>query len=213
MADSLFVAKEFAVNQEDRVTTRFIARTSLRLLAALLLAMSPGAAFAQEVLGMINVGGGPQPNGDQVHRTAGVDLNLWRWDRTARQQISVGVGYTFLRSNRGPNKQLHAISVYPQLTLTPADPNRFGRFFPQGAVPYFFVRALGPSYISERTIGEREQGKRFTFQAQIGVGMRWKSDNRTKHLALSAKHFSNANLYADNDGIDMPLVLSYGVTF
>ncbi len=32
-------------------------------------------------------------------------------------------------------------------------------------------------------------------------------------IALSWKHFSNADLFDDNDGIDLPVVLNVGIKF
>jgi hypothetical protein len=79
---------------------------------------------------------------------------------------------------------------------------------------YFFVRALGPTYISSNTLGERKQDNHFAFQAQIGFGYEKKmASGSTMLLQLSWKHFSNANLFSDNDGIDIPFVLSMGIRF
>lgn len=164
---------------------------------------------------MLSLGGGPQPSGHQSHRTAGIDVDVWQYQRSARQQLSIGMGYTYLHSSRGPEDELHIVSVYPQLTLTPASGDFLLRglrpWLPAASVPYFFVRALGPSYMSRDSIGRREQ-RHVTLQAMFGLGVHWPSaSGRQHHLTLSWKHFSNANLFADNDGIDIPLVLSFGM--
>ena len=46
------------------------------------------------------------------------------------------------------------------------------------------------------------------FQAQVGVGLIAPAD--TWFIAASYKHFSNADLFAPNDGIDLPFVLTLG---
>ncbi len=52
------------------------------------------------------------------------------------------------------------------------------------------------------------------FQAQIGVGATIRTRNHAEVIiSLSWKHFSNANLYDDNDGIDFPIVLNFGIRF
>ena len=177
------------------------------------------AEFTSKRIGFFTVGGGPQPNGHQSHRTVGVDMEVWQFKRTPRQEISIGVSYTYLSSSRGPQDVLHALSLYPQLTLLPLgrnflDSTLIGQYFPRDAVPYFFVRALGPSYISENTLGSREQDNHFAFQALFGVGLRFSGPRGGKrYVAVSWKHFSNANIFSDNDGIDIPVVLSFGAKF
>ena len=162
----------------------------------------------------INIGGGPQVSGDQTHLSGGIDYEFWQHQRSARQMFTIGASYTYLQSNQGPNQKLHAVSIYPQLTLTPANNPPFTGWLPEGSTPYFFVRALGPTFISEATIGEREQHNHFTFQAGFGVGVKFTSARGAEHdLRLAWKHFSNANLYSTNDGIDIPIVLSFGMSF
>ena len=192
-----------------RVLSRTIAG-ALLLGSGLILAVP---AAANDLIGFINVGGGPQGESDQSHRSAGLDLNLYQYKRTPRQEISVGVGYTYLHANGAGNRVVHGVSIYPQLKLTPADKRPFQRYLPAGAEPYFLVRFLGPSYLSERQLGDRKQGRNFTFQAGVGVGFSVpQSNNRDLHFTLMWKHFSNANLYDDNDGIDVPVVVSFGMT-
>lgn len=169
-------------------------------------------AGGSELIGFVSLGGGPQGASDQSHRSLGVDLNVYQHQGTVRREISIGVGYTYINSNSGGNHVLHAVSVYPQLQLTPVDKTRFTRFLPEGAEPYFLVRFLAPSYMSERSLGNRQQENHFTFQAGFGVGFRIAGGSgRDQHLTLMWKHFSNANLYDENDGIDVPLVLSFGM--
>ena len=182
-----------------------------RIVVLLLLATSQ-VSFADTLF--IHGGGGPQASGNQNHLTAGLDYEFWHHDRSARQAFTIGVSYTYLHSDEGPNKELHAISIYPQLTLTPVDKNQFSRWLPENSTPYFFVRALGPTYISEPTIGERKQHNHFTFQAGFGVGVKFKSSRgHDRDLRVAWKHYSNANLYSENQGIDIPLVLSFGMKF
>jgi lipid A 3-O-deacylase len=166
------------------------------------------AAHADEVL--VNFGGGPQPHSAQHNTTFGFDYSFYRFERSPRQHIEVGASYTRLSTNAPVNGSLYALSVYPQLTFWPAANAVAARHAPSWARPFFFVRALGPSYISENALGTRQQAKHFAFQAQIGVGALIK--NKTL-LMISWKHFSNANLFSDNDGIDLPLVLHVGVRF
>ncbi len=168
-------------------------------------------ASASEMIGFVNVGGGPQGHSGQSHRSLGIDVNFFQYQRSVRQELSIGAGYTYINSNGAGNSDLHAFSVYPQLRLSPVDTSKFKKFLPQRAEPYFLVRFLGPSYISENSLGKRQQANHFSFQASVGVGFKIPGrSGKDAHFTLSWKHFSNANLFDDNDGIDVPLVLSIG---
>jgi|MGYP000208572777 hypothetical protein len=152
------------------------------------------------------IGAGSQPGSDQRNKLISLDYIFADWIRSPRSTLSLGIGYSQLKSNTDTNARLKVFSVFPQLTLTPASENLSNY--------YFFVRALGPSYISENTFGERKQDNHFTFQAQVGVGFKKDiSIDESILIQVSWKHFSNVNLFSDNDGIDIPLVVSIGYKF
>ncbi|WP_226643711.1 acyloxyacyl hydrolase [Microbulbifer variabilis] len=153
---------------------------------------------------LLSLGGGPQPDSKQNNKTFGVDYSFKTFEKSYRQHIDIGVSYTEVSTDAEESKHLRAFSIYPQLNLYPRQ-RSWGQ-------PYFFVRALGPSYISSNQLGNRRQDNNFSFQAQVGYGARinWKSKEDLV-LMVSWKHFSNANLFDDNDGIDMPFVINFGV--
>ena len=172
----------------------------------------PGASFGDELF--VTLGQGPQPHASQRNETVGFDYSFYHFERSARQRISVGVSYTRLQTNAADHTGLYALTVYPQVTLIPAKTSRIAAHSPHWAEPFFFVRALGPSYISNSTLGSRRQAEHFAFQAQLGMGVQLNPGaDRHAVIAVSWKHFSNANLYRANDGIDVPLVISVGVRF
>ncbi len=181
--------------------------------AAVLVSLgSPAPGLAGEV--WVNVGGGPQPGADQDNESAGFDIHIATFTATPRKALSIGASYTWIGTDFDTNSSLYAISVYPQLTFRPTENSRIRGWVPPGTEPFFFVRALGPSYISENTLGEREQANSFAFQAQIGAGLEFGgADGRRFVAAISWKHFSNANLFGDNDGIDLPVMLNVGIRF
>lgn len=155
---------------------------------------------------ILNLGGGPQNESQQHNRTYGLDYSFYRLERSYRQHFLLGISFTHVGANSAQDTGFSAISIYPQINLYP-------RRFAWGQ-PFFFVRALGPSYISRNRLGSRLQDHHFAFQAQVGIGAYL--DYREKENAIisfSFKHFSNANLFKDNDGIDLPFVLSVGMRF
>jgi hypothetical protein len=159
-------------------------------------------ATAGEV--MIFYGGGPQQHdSDQHNRGWGIDYSFYKIVRSVRSELSFGVGYTRLVNDADSHDSIYAISLYPQLTLYPENPVKLN--------PFFFVRALGPSYISDNQFGSREQDNHFSFQSQVGIGIRpYITEKQQIKIMLSWKHFSNANLFHDNDGFDLPITLSLG---
>ena len=152
--------------------------------------------------------------GHSVNSTAGVDYSFYRYDRSARSSWVIGASYTYMSVNSSEFDHIHAISLYPQLSLYPTSGSWVHAVVPGSGEPFFFVRALGPSYISADRLGSRQQSTNFSFQAQIGVGASYQLDNGGQAMfSVSWKHFSNANLYTNNDGIDLPIILNFGVRF
>lgn len=178
--------------------------TSTRLVAACLLALGllqANAARADELVWMVNAGGGQQSSSDQDNRMVGADLIFWKHERSERQELVVGVGYTDIRTNAGFDEHVQALSIFPQLNLYARGNDKVR--------PMFFVRALGPTWLSDRRLGDREQGRNFCFQAQIGGGL-WIGKDKDWLVALSYKHFSNAGLFSPNEAFDVPLLLTVG---
>ena len=155
----------------------------------------------------INTGGGQQPHAKQSNRSYGIDYHFYRFARSERRHLIIGASYTYIESDHNDNAlkdSLYAISVYPQINLY-LNERGWGQ-------PYFFVRALGPSYLSDNRLGERQQDNHFTFQAQVGAGAYINlGRGRRGSATISWKHFSNANLFNNNDGIDLPLMLNLGL--
>ena len=177
---------------------------------ACLLSLMPMAALAAEL--SLTLGGGQRVNSAQGNQTLGVDYSFFEHRRSERQTIDVGVSYTYMRTDAGSGDEMYAISIYPQLTLHPKAGGWIHERLPEAMSAFFFVRALGPSYLSNRKLGRREQSEHFGFQAQVGVGMRFTlGSERRGAVSLSWKHFSNANLFPENESFDFPIVLSLGL--
>lgn len=167
------------------------------------LALCP-CSLADEVL--FTVGAGPQHGTDQRNEQVSIDYSFYHQNRSPRSGLSIGVSYTRLTTDAASNRSMEAYTLYPQLTLWPTRESLQGWSF--------FVRALGPSYISSNNLGARKQDNHFAFQAQVGLGYEVDlGNNRALLLQASFKHFSNANLFHDNDGIDIPFVFSLGYKF
>lgn len=176
----------------------------IRLAAMCMLAIGSlcaTSARAGDLVWLVNAGGGEQSNSRQDNRMVGADLIFFQHRRSERQELVVGVGYTDMQTDAGFNEHVQAVSVFPQLNLY-ARGNEAVR-------PMFFVRALGPTWLSSRHLGDREQGSHFAFQAQVGAGL-WFGKDKDWLVSLSYKHFSNAELASPNEAFDVPVLLSLG---
>lgn len=159
-------------------------------------------------------GAGPQPGSEQRNKLAGIEYTFFSYERSSRQQIQVGVSYATWSTSAGSIRTVHAISVYPQLTFYPNRTSRIANAMPEGVLPFFFTRMLGPMYISEKSLGLRNQARHFSFHAQLGVGVLFETKGEAKGFAhFSWRHISNAGLFDPNDGIDVPLVLTVGIRY
>lgn len=154
----------------------------------------------------VSWGTGPQHNKHQHNSQVALDYNFYMFRFSPRRGISLGMGYTRLWTDLAADREIKAFSFYPQLTLWPVRESLRNT--------YFFVRALGPTYLSENRLGRRQQAENFAFQAQVGVGYRKQLNaDKTLMLQVSFKHFSNANLFSTNDGIDIPFLLTLGLSY
>jgi hypothetical protein len=177
---------------------RSIAASTCVLATGLLLSNN---ANAGELTWLVNAGGGRQSSSDQHNRMAGADLIFFKHARSERQEFVIGVGYTDIHTNAGFNEHVQAVSVFPQLNLYGAGNHAVRTMF--------FVRALGPTWLSSRYLGDREQGSNFAFQAQVGAGL-WFGKDKDWLVSLSYKHFSNANFASPNEAFDVPVLLTLG---
>lgn len=82
--------------------------------------------------------------------------------------------------------------------------------FGTGVFPYL-EGGIGVSYISEKTIKERNMSSHFQFEDRIGVGVRV-GEERKHDLNFGYLHYSNAGIKQPNDGIDI-FILSYTYSF
>jgi hypothetical protein len=184
-------------------------RPILKTLPLLILVFAHTSAGADDLA--LFYGAGPQPGSDQRNSLAGVEYTFYSFERSSRQHIQVGVSYATWRTGAGSSHTVHAVSVYPQLTFYSGRTSKIVNAMPEGVLPFFFMRMLGPMYISEKSLGLRNQARHFSFHAQHGAGLLFETKWSAKGFAhFSWRHISNANLFSPNDGIDVPFVVTVG---
>jgi len=128
----------------------------------------------------------------------------WDWPRTFFKDKPIVVsGYWeyslsqwFTDGNRnGDNKNLTTIAVAPIFRFQ-ANPNTFTRIIP------YIEGSIGLSLHSRPVIGRRELGGNFAFQDLAGAGIIF-GKRHEFDLSYHYIHYSHANLFGDNDGVDI----------
>lgn len=77
---------------------------------------------------------------------------------------------------------------------------------------YLEYSVAGPSFISKTKMDGLDTGEKFTFYDQMGLGV-FTGKNKNLNLGLRIAHFSNGNLFPNNDGVMVPLTFSLGYSF
>lgn len=96
------------------------------------------------------------------------------------------------------------LSVYPVL--------RFNFLHTKAADFYFYYSVAGPSFISGTLLDGYLMGAHFTFQDTMGTGI-FLGKQRRFNGELKIGHYSNGNIYTENEAVKVPLSIELGYTF
>lgn len=88
---------------------------------------------------------------------------------------------------------------------------RFNAIRTKPADIFFEYSVAGPTFISKTTIDTVKTGKKFTFHDFMGVGA-FVGKKRNIYTGIRIAHYSNGNLFPQNDGVMIPLTFSLGYT-
>lgn len=135
----------------------------------------------------------------------GVSLHYQRNIFHGRKLFSLdwGTSLSFWKS-KNKNDQFYTFSVFPLFRFT------FLRTRP--ADLYFYYSVAGPTFISKTTIDSVNTGKHFTFQDLMGIGT-FAGKNRHINAEVRIGHYSNGNIFPNNDGVKIPLTFNLGYSF
>ena len=143
--------------------------------------------------------------GGEAHLKQGISVNYQRNIFHAKKVFAFDWGITAgWWKSRDNNDEFYSFSLYPLL-----------RFMTVRTKPldlFFEYSVAGPSFISKTVIDNKETGKRFTFQDFMGMGI-VAGKNRNMNAGIRIAHFSNGNIYPENDGVKVPLTFSIGYAF
>ncbi|HQW44763.1 MAG TPA: acyloxyacyl hydrolase [Chitinophagaceae bacterium] len=140
--------------------------------------------------------------GGAAHLKEGFSVNYQRNVFHARKVFSLdwGAGMGFWRS-RNNNDKFLTLSLYPVL--------RFTAFRSPKTDLFFEYTVAGPTYISKTLIDNETTGKKFTFYDAMGIGM-FTGKKKNLNAGLRIAHFSNGNIFSENNGVKVPLTFSLG---
>ena len=111
-----------------------------------------------------------------------------------------GAGLSYLTSRQN-TEGIFTASLYPIF--------RFTAIRTKITDLYFVYSFAGPSFISRTTIDGMDTGEKFTFQDFMGLGI-FSGKNRNLNAEIKIIHYSNGNLFPQNNGLMIPLTFSLG---
>ncbi len=114
-----------------------------------------------------------------------------------------GVSFSHYSSNLN-NDKFWAISAFPVFRFTVVHSKPFDF--------YLNYSLAGPTYFSRLTVDDLETGPKFTFQDFMGAGFYFGKERKI-NTELRIAHYSNGNLFANNQGVKIPLTFNLGYTF
>ena len=127
--------------------------------------------------------------------------NIFHTSKMFSFNWGAGMGYWRTNQNR---EGFFTVSVYPVL--------RFTSFRSKAADLFFEYSVAGPTFISKTTIDNTITGKHFTFQDFMGIGIQ-AGKNKSWVTGFRIAHFSNGNLFPQNEGVKVPLTLHLAKAF
>ncbi|UTV30562.1 acyloxyacyl hydrolase [Photobacterium atrarenae] len=166
-------------------------------LCAIAVSITPGLSSAATWLNSIEIGTGKSFDHDNVYR---ISLqrhfdHQWIPSKTGFLSGYLDVSYSHWKNghtDKNGNNNVYALSpVFSYVFHTPSPTS------------YLFIEAgIGASYLSEHSIGDLNFGGQFQFEDRLGIG----AQHQSWRVSFRLFHFSNADIYDSNDGIDLWLV-------
>ncbi|HSU26821.1 MAG TPA: acyloxyacyl hydrolase [Chitinophagaceae bacterium] len=114
-----------------------------------------------------------------------------------------GANISIWRTNK-KKENFFTLSVFPVI--------RFHFLHSPGFDLYFNYSVAGPAYISKVRLDDLETGRHFTFHDVMGMGA-FIGKQRKMNFELKVAHYSNGNIFPQNEGVMIPLSFNFGYTF
>lgn len=143
--------------------------------------------------------------GGAAHLSRGFTVNYQRNIFHTRNVFALdwGAGFGAWKSRNRGNRFV-TLSLYPVL--------RFTAFRSRQTDLFFEYTAAGPTFISRTLIDNEKTGRRFTFYDAMGMGV-FAGKKKNINAGIRIAHFSNGNIFPNNNGVKVPLTFSMGYAF
>lgn len=143
--------------------------------------------------------------GGHLEVQSGISLSYQRNVFHGKKIFALDIGASVSRWKTNQQETIfHTVSLYPLL--------RFTLLRTRPADLYFFYSVAGPTFITDGVIDNVQTGRKFTFYDYMGIGA-FGGKQREFTTELKIGHYSNGNLFPQNDGVMVPLTLSLGYNF
>jgi len=154
----------------------------------------------------LGYGGGKEGGYDYYQQGLMLDYQVFplaKLDKTLK--FGFGGSLSNWHANSEANKNMASIAVSAVLRAYFAPPE-------DKIIRPYLIGSFGPTYLSSRKLGEREQGSNFSLQTTLGAGSEFKLSKHEFDVSLKFVHYCNAGMSKPNQGIEF-YVLSIGYLF
>ena len=107
-------------------------------------------------------------------------------------------------ANNFERQQFFTFSVFPVFRLNYLHAKAFDA--------YFYYTVAAPSFISKTLLDGHKMGANFTFMDNMGTGIFF-GEKRNLNMELKIGHYSNGNVFTENEAVKIPLSLQLGYAF
>ena len=161
--------------------------------------------FSYRANNFVSEGAVPIFWGGEAEVANGISLQYQRNVFHGRKLFSLdwGTSLSYWKSNKHKD-HFFTLSVFPLF--------RFTFLHTKSSDLYFYYSVAGPTFISKTMIDDINTGKKFTFQDLMGLGT-FMGKKRQINAEVRIGHYSNGNIFPDNEGVKIPLTFSFGYSF
>ncbi len=139
----------------------------------------------------------------KARHTFGVNYQRTAFRTQKSFSLDWGAGLTVFET-QATREKVVALSVYPVLRFYVWRHPKFDM--------YTNYSIIGPTFISKKNIDHLETGPHLTYQDFMGIGA-FVGKTRRLNLELKIMHYSNGNIFPENAGVAIPVLLTLGKTF
>lgn len=165
------------------------------------------AGYSSNVLGYgVNdaLSKGPVPVfwGGDAHVKQGISFSYQRNIFHARKVFAMDWAvHTGIWKSRDRGENFYTFSLNPVF--------RFNFVRTRGADLFLEYSVAGPTLMSKNKVDNIPLGRKFTFHDFMGIGA-FAGTRKKIYTGLRIAHYSNGNIYPQNDGVKIPLTLNLG---